>query len=446
MSNTESSKIEEKSSLKNSKKIKWFTLKKLFYGSLSILIFSILLLKFKFHFNIFISLILSILLVILIVIIVFQLFLKKIGNNEPWHDLYGQKIINLPYFKNDIIINSFKKNGDNFKEDIGEINDGKDYQKNKRNYYNLFIPYSSLKNKNKFNRIILFIHGGSWRYGKKEDIEFMCSRYAKYGFITASMNYSLLNKKIQENTIFKNLDEINSCVTDIKYQLKNEGFDENKLEMAIGGVSAGAHLSLLYAYSMKNIPIPIKFAINIVGPMTLESDYWYKIKDDNILENIEPEDIENAIKENKIIKTAKDLGSLYFMNAFIGNKFSKEDLNEMLENEKIKYENEKYKELFKIAKYTFINNHIIINAVPTLCEYGGKDGIVGVAHYSYLKKLSEKYGNKIELVYMKDGGHILESYDTKDGINAMREMHYQILKFAKTYFTLDEQEKLLFNI
>ena len=41
---------------------------------------------------------------------------------------------------------------------------------------------------------------------------------------------------------------------------------------------------------------------------------------------------------------------------------------------------------------------------------------------------------------------MLGSYDTKDGINAMREMHYQILNFAKTYFTLDEQEKLLFNI
>ena len=66
------------------------------------------------------------------------------------------------------------------------------------------------------------------------------------------------------------------------------------------------------------------------------------------------------------------------------------------------------------------------------------DDFIGVAHYSFLKKLSEKYGNKIELVYMREGDHSLINYDTLEGINTMREMHYQILRFAKTYFTLDD--------
>ena len=56
---------------------------------------------------------------------------------------YGIKLSNLSYFKNDAIINSFKKDGDNYNEDIGEINDGKDYPKNERNNYTLYIPYSS---------------------------------------------------------------------------------------------------------------------------------------------------------------------------------------------------------------------------------------------------------------------------------------------------------------
>ena len=38
---------------------------------------------------------------------------------------------------------------------------------------------------------------------------------------------------------------------------------------------------------------------------------------------------------------------------------------------------------------------------------------------------------------MKNGGHITDDYKTTDGVKAMREMHYQILNFAKTYFTLD---------
>ena len=38
--------------------------------------------------------------------------------------------------------------------------------------------------------------------------------------------------------------------------------------MAIGGVSAGAHLSLLYSFSMKNIPPPLKYIIDFVGPVS----------------------------------------------------------------------------------------------------------------------------------------------------------------------------------
>ena len=38
---------------------------------------------------------------------------------------------------------------------------------------------------------------------------------------------------------------------------------------------------------------------------------------------------------------------------------------------------------------------------------------------------------------MREGDHSLMNYDTLEGINTMREMNYQILHFAKTYFTLD---------
>ena len=90
--------------------------------------------------------------------------------------------------------------------------------------------------------------------------------------------------------------------------------------------------------------------------------------------------------------------------------------------------------MLKISKYTFPITFVNNNTVPTLCNYGGKDSLVGVAQYSFLKKLSEKYKNRVELVYMKYGGHLLDSFDTKNGMNAIREMHFQILNFAKTYF------------
>ena len=90
----------------------------------------------------------------------FMQIAKKVGYVEDWHDLYGQKLLNIPYYTNDTIINSFKKGGINFNEEIGNINNGNDYSKNERNYYDIYMPYSSLKRKNKYNGIILFY---SWR-------------------------------------------------------------------------------------------------------------------------------------------------------------------------------------------------------------------------------------------------------------------------------------------
>ena len=147
-----------------------------------------------------------------------------------------------------------------------------------------------------------------------------------------------------------------------------------------------------------------------------------------------------AKKNNLIVKISKDdLFCVQSMNMFIGNKYSTDEIKEMLDNnKKIKIDNERYQELLKTAKFTFPITFVNSDTVPTLCLYGGKDSLVGLAQYSYLKELSEKFGNKIELVYMKYGGHMLDDYKTQDGINSMRESHYQILEFAKNYFTYED--------
>ena len=94
--------------------------------------------------------------------------------------------------------------------------------------------------------------------------------------------------------------KITSCLESIKDKLKNLGFNENKLELAIAGCSSGAHLALLYGYSIKNIPIPLKFLINIVGPLSLEPKFWCKrAKNVPTFDSIQKEDIEKGIKEKK---------------------------------------------------------------------------------------------------------------------------------------------------
>lgn len=350
--------------------------------------------------------------------------------------MYGIKYSNITYAEDNIIINSFKINSDNYKKELGDINNGSDYNETNRNNYTLFIPYLSTKNKDKYKSIILFIHGELWIKGNKEFIEPLADIYAQNGYITAVMDYTFLSDDYKEYnfSIFRILDEINSCVKAIKYKLKDEGFDENKLEIALGGYSAGAYLALLYSYSMNNTPLPIKFIINISGPVTVEPKFWKKTNE--TLENIELDDIKNAINENKIIDIVDDeYFLLNIMNIFLGKKYNKEELKRMLNNKKIKEDDEKYKELLNIVKYAFPVEYIKNNnnTIPILCIYGGNDSIIGVKHYAYLKSVLIKT-NEIYLIYSRYSDHIVINYKTENDINAMREMHFQILNFSKLYF------------
>ena len=205
--------------------------------------------------------------------------------------------------------------------------------------------------------------------------------------------------------------------------------------MALGGISAGAHIALLYGYSIKTTIIHIKFLINIVGPISLEPEFWYKPAVNNkTLESIEPLDIDNAIKAGEIIPIFDDPTMISLMNGFLGKRYTDEETKEMIENDKIKKDSEKYQEMFNAVKYSFPYIFIDENTPPTLCEYGGNDSLVGVSMYKYLKELSQEHGNKLDLVYMRYAGHDLISFDTENGIKAMRDIHYQVLNYAKNYF------------
>ncbi|MBO7090109.1 MAG: alpha/beta hydrolase, partial [Lentisphaeria bacterium] len=97
--------------------------------------------------------------------------------------------------------------------------------------------------------------------------------YGKKGCITATMDYSLVSEKHPEVTIKTMLDEIAACTAALKKQLEKEGYHVSG--MAIGGTSAGGHLSMLYAYSRgKDSAIPIAFVFEKVGPVSVSSDFW----------------------------------------------------------------------------------------------------------------------------------------------------------------------------
>ena len=110
-------------------------------------------------------------------------------------------------------------------------------------------------------------------------MEHLCRRYAKFGYITATMDYSGLFKGNPSSNIFRVMDEITYCLRDIKQRLVNNyTFSGDKLELVIGGFSIGSNFAMLYGYSMKKYsPIPIKFIIDISGYLDLDPNYWYKL-------------------------------------------------------------------------------------------------------------------------------------------------------------------------
>ena len=199
--------------------------------------------------------------------------------------------------------------------------------------------------------VYLQLHGGGWAVGEKENISIFCNTNSEFNAITVVMSYTLLNGTHNQSSVFRILDDITATINKVKEELKSEGFDINKLELAMHGSSAGAHLVSLYSFLVKNHPLPIKLISNQVGPLSV-SPYDYLIAKDEVgsLASIEPESIELA-KRYKTIKYLNGGGEyhmtqyklIFFMNSFFGNKFN-DNINEMYDWEKqeIKYNNPKF--------------------------------------------------------------------------------------------------------
>ena len=361
------------------------------------------------------------------------------NNYNNYNMQYSIKYLNSSYTENNIK-NSFKEGGLNYNKEIGEINNGNDYEKTDKNIYDLFIPYSAIQRKEQNNYLILYIHSGGWRGGSKEEGTILCDLFTARGYIFASMGYTLLIEKYKEYgaNIFRIHDEITSCIQSIKNILKIEGFDIKKLEMAISGSSAGGHLSLLYGYSMKEPPIPIKFIIDFAGPVSLDPELFIHIKNSNEpIKNLDIYDLEIA-KNNNMTETIQEDEKtiLIYMNSFYGNKFSNEELDKMLlENKRINKNNENYKKMIETIEFGYPTHYVKSESIPAICVYGGKDEVIGIGHFPYLKSLNEEYSKKIYLYYSKYGPHNVFQLNNEVNKDLLKELFIQVNNFSKLYFT-----------
>jgi acetyl esterase/lipase len=122
--------------------------------------------------------------------------------------------------------------------------------------------------------LLVFIHGGSWKSGKRSDYLVYLVDFAKRGYITATVSYRLLADSTYP-----------ACAEDIKDAIdwffshgEKYGYDPDKIAL-IGG-SAGGHLAMLDGYGwgktgevVDSSNHKIKAVVDIYGPADLTTEY-----------------------------------------------------------------------------------------------------------------------------------------------------------------------------
>lgn len=233
-----------------------------------------------------------------------------------------------------------------------------------RNYVDIAIPEGSDGN----IPLILDIHGGAWVSGDKGTYKNEITSIAKeYGCVGAAMNYRYLS---ENTTMFDILNDITACLSCIKRTLAEKGITVDKCILT--GMSAGAHLSLLYAYSKKQVaPVEPVAVVSFCGPTDFVDGSFFN-------SDIGGEDV-----------------ILYLLSAAIGMKVTSRDMSN---DPAIK---EKLSEISPI--------HFVDTAVPTVIAHGKKDTTVPYSNAVELDALLTEKGIRHDFVTYPNSNHSLSS-------------------------------------
>ncbi len=124
--------------------------------------------------------------------------------------------------------------------------------------------------------LIVFIHGGGWKSGKRSDYLCYLVDYAEKGYVTATVSYRLVRDSIYPACV----DDVTDAVEWFFNNGEKYGYDTSRI--ALVGGSAGAHLSMLAAYGWENprkekdmsrVKHKVKAVVDIYGPADMTTEY-----------------------------------------------------------------------------------------------------------------------------------------------------------------------------
>ncbi len=222
----------------------------------------------------------------------------------------------------------------------------------------------------------LFVHGGAWKGGQKGGRRAkLFAEMAEQGFVVASMNYVLCNEKMGgRHTFAEMLADIDAMVSHLPSLAKAAKISIPRI--AIGGSSAGGHLSLLYAYDGANpsvLGLGLKHAVPVACVFT----------------DCGPSDI--ASPEFIVAGLDWQKGAFEKWNGLLcvlaGGKFGQEDVRVTVER------------LAKYSPITLVNE----KCPPTICLYGSTGSVKTSGTFKRTKDSpSETYADFWKLVGSKE--------------------------------------------
>lgn len=219
------------------------------------------------------------------------------------------------------------------------------YGTNDQQKFDVHLP----KNRTSETKVIVFLHGGSWRDEDKSQYTPLMSYFVDNGFAVVNMNYRLAKDDADKYPV--QMQDIRSAL-DLVLAKRNEYVISDRI--GLSGNSAGGHLALLYAYGFD-----IDERVQAVAALSAPTDF------------IQAANSGNTTAINTI-------------TYFLGKTFNEDQV------------------LWTNASPYF---RATTTSVPTILFVGGKDDIVYPIQSENLKTRLIQLGVQNQLVTYPDEGH-----------------------------------------
>lgn len=230
------------------------------------------------------------------------------------------------------------------------------YGEDKRQKMDIFLPSDYPEN----SPVVLIVHGGAWKYGRKEHMIQIQKMLFSHNIPSINMNYRLVSKS-KKITYREQLEDI-----DIVIRKFNELAGKAELQpdnYILLGESAGGHLALLYGYQN---PEQIRKIITLSAPTDFYSPEYLQ----SFYSKYSSPTIQNVV----------------------GTKFHRKNLSE------------EFREASPISN---------VSNVPTLIFQGNQDFLVNQKQGLALDSVLTAQNIPHKLVFMKNTGHAPRFFNKK---------------------------------